>query len=137
MSGRIVGDALGQHGLAGARGADHEDVVAAGGRDLQRALGMLLALDVPEVVGIVASVLKISIEIHGNRIDLPASVQEFDQSGESVHRKDLNALTTAASLELSRGSRSRYSGSLAATDMGSAPLTGLTFPSRESSPKMR
>ena len=38
-----------QHRFAGAGRADHQEVVAAGGRDLERALGALLALDVPEV----------------------------------------------------------------------------------------
>ena len=43
--------ALGQHGLAGAGRADHQDVVAAGGGDFERALGDVLAADVLEVVG--------------------------------------------------------------------------------------
>ena len=38
-----------QHRLAGARRPDHQEVVAAGGGDLERALGGLLALDVREV----------------------------------------------------------------------------------------
>ena len=38
-----------QHRLAGAGRADHQQVVAAGGGDLERALGALLALDVVEV----------------------------------------------------------------------------------------
>ena len=43
------GQALGEHGLAGAGRADHEDVVAAGGGDFERALGDVLAADVAEV----------------------------------------------------------------------------------------
>ena len=38
-----------QHRLAGAGRADHQEVVAAGGGDFERALGALLALDVGEV----------------------------------------------------------------------------------------
>ncbi|MET3968838.1 hypothetical protein ABID62_004921 [Bradyrhizobium sp. S3.9.1] len=38
-----------QHRLAGTGCADHEQVMSAGGRDLQRALGALLALDVAQV----------------------------------------------------------------------------------------
>ena len=38
-----------QHRLAGAGRADHQQIVAAGGGDLERALGALLALDVGEV----------------------------------------------------------------------------------------
>ena len=43
------GHALGQHGLAGAGGADHEDVVASGAGDFDGAFGGLLAADVFEV----------------------------------------------------------------------------------------
>src|SRR5258707_1183548 len=39
----------GQHRLAGAGRADHEQIVAPGGGDFERALGALLALDVLEV----------------------------------------------------------------------------------------
>ena len=40
---------LGQHGLSRSRRADHQHVVAAGGGDFQRALGLRLAADVGEV----------------------------------------------------------------------------------------
>src|ERR1700739_2969968 len=45
------GQALGEHGLAGARRPDHEDVVAAGSGNFERALGCLLAADIFEVDG--------------------------------------------------------------------------------------
>ena len=48
---RIDGQALGEHGLARAGRADHEDVVAAGGGDFESALGDVLAADVAEVEG--------------------------------------------------------------------------------------
>ena len=41
--------AFGEHGLAGAWRADHQDVVAAGAGDFERALGGLLAANVFEV----------------------------------------------------------------------------------------
>jgi len=43
------GQALGEHGFAGAGRADHEDVVATGGGDFEGALGDVLAADVAEV----------------------------------------------------------------------------------------
>ena len=43
------GEALGEHGFAGAGRADHEDVVATGGGDFEGALGDVLAADVAEV----------------------------------------------------------------------------------------
>ena len=45
----MVGEPRRQHRLAGAGRTDHEQIVAAGGGDLERALGALLALDVLEV----------------------------------------------------------------------------------------
>ena len=45
------GQALGQHRLARAGRADHENVVAAGGGDFERALGGLLAAHILEVDG--------------------------------------------------------------------------------------
>ena len=43
--------ALGEHGFAGAGRADHQDVVASGGGDFERALGDVLAANVFEVEG--------------------------------------------------------------------------------------
>ena len=43
------GEATGEHGLAGSGRADHEQVVPARGRDLERPLGVLLAAHVGEV----------------------------------------------------------------------------------------
>ncbi len=50
------GNPLGQHGLARARRADHQQVVPAGHGHLERALGVLLALDVGEVLLVAAEV---------------------------------------------------------------------------------
>ena len=44
-----AGEPLGEHGLAGARRTDHQQVVAAGRGDLQGPLGRLLTLDIGEV----------------------------------------------------------------------------------------
>ncbi len=44
-----AGQARGEHRLAGARRADHQKIVAAGGCDLERALGRLLALHIAQV----------------------------------------------------------------------------------------
>src|SRR5690242_1026433 len=46
------GDALGEHGFAGARRADEKNVVAAGAGDFESALGGLLAVDVAEIDGV-------------------------------------------------------------------------------------
>ena len=54
--------ALGEHGLAGAGRADHEDVVAAGGGDFESALGGVLAADIFEVDG---EVLQLAEQLFG------------------------------------------------------------------------
>src|SRR2546421_1995001 len=45
-----AGDALGEHGFAGSGGANHQDVVSAGGGDGDGALDGFLAADVGEIV---------------------------------------------------------------------------------------
>ena len=44
-----AGDTLGKHALARARRADKQDIVPSRGRDLERALGVILPLDLGEV----------------------------------------------------------------------------------------
>ncbi len=56
------GQALGEHGFAGAGRADHEDVVAAGGGDFESALGGLLAAHIFEVDG---EVLQLAEKLFG------------------------------------------------------------------------
>lgn len=50
------GHAFGEHGLAGAGRADHEDVVATGGGDFEGAFDVVLALDLVEVGSVFAVV---------------------------------------------------------------------------------
>ena len=64
--------ALGQHGLAGAGRADHQDVVSAGGGDLQRALGHLLAAHVLEVVGKVLQLVEQAGGLDAQRLGFDA-----------------------------------------------------------------
>lgn len=58
------GDSLGQHRFAGAGRADENDIVPAGGRDLQRALHGFLAFDVGEIefVGIFPSEQRVEVD---------------------------------------------------------------------------
>ncbi len=49
--GEDTGQTRGEHRLSGAGRADHEDVVPPGGSDLQRALGLFLALHLGEILG--------------------------------------------------------------------------------------
>ena len=66
-----------QHRLAGARRADHQQVVSAGGGDLQHALSAFLALDVPEVG-----------QRHGVGLHVGLGAGERLQAGEMVDERE-------------------------------------------------
>jgi hypothetical protein len=53
QGGKDRGEALGQKNLAGTRRTDHQDIVTAGRGDQERALGVVLPLDVDEIVFVV------------------------------------------------------------------------------------
>ena len=68
------GNALGEHGFAGAGRADHQDVVTAGSGDFEGTLGGLLAAHVGEVEG---EVLELVEDLGGfdlERRDVDAAV---------------------------------------------------------------
>ncbi len=77
--------ALRQHRLARSRRADHQQVVAASGRDLERALRRLLALDVGEVERGAALLGDLRL---GRREHL-ASLEVVDQRQQRRRRQDL------------------------------------------------
>ena len=54
---------LRQHGLAGAWRPDHQDVMATGGGDLERTLGLFLAADLAEIVNVAAGRVEHLVEI--------------------------------------------------------------------------
>src|SRR5581483_11831561 len=64
------GDALGEHGFAGARRPDEQNVVAAGSGDLERALDGFLALDFGEVQVVVGMMIEQFANVHPGGIDL-------------------------------------------------------------------
>src|SRR5579863_4431217 len=70
------GQAFGEHRLARARRANHEDVVAAGGRDLESALRGLLTADIFEVDG---EVLQFAEELF--RLDLEGLALNLSHDG--------------------------------------------------------
>ena len=77
-----------QHRLARARRAHHQHVVPARRGDFQRALGVLLALDVGEVE-LERRMLKQLVEGHHRlRLDLHIATQEARRFREMVHRID-------------------------------------------------
>ena len=76
--------ALGQHGLAGAGRADHQQIVPAGGGDRDGPLGHLLAADVGEVFVVVRELLKQFVESRRRRLDVELAGEEGDRLREAV-----------------------------------------------------
>src|SRR5262249_48175457 len=83
--------ALGKHGLARARGADHEDVVASGTGDFHGTLSGLLAANVFEVDGIVLAVFKHRVAVHFDGSDAVAGVHEVNDVDQRADGVDVEA----------------------------------------------
>src|ERR1035441_5722884 len=83
--------ALGQHGLAGTRRADHQDVVASGAGDLDGALGGLLSADVFEVDVELLRFSKERVAVRFDRENAIARVHEVDHVEERTHWVDVDA----------------------------------------------
>ena len=82
-----AGQALGEHGLAGAGRADHQQVVTAGRGHLERPLGGLLALDVLEVEGRDRDLGQRRLG-RGQHL---GALEMVDQGEQGVRRQDLDA----------------------------------------------
>lgn len=81
-----------EHRLAGARGADHEQVVAAGRGDHHRPLGELLAADVGEVHVVPVEVGVGLFGPVGDRVELDAARDQPDGVGQGVDGEHLDLL---------------------------------------------
>ena len=126
-----AGKARGEHRLAAAGRADHQQVVAAGGGDLERALGLLLALDLGEVL--VGRGVRHGAGLGGR--ERGAAGEVVDEGEERLRRDHLDGADPGRLGAAGRRGRSRpQSASAAASAAGSAPITGMSVPSRESSP---
>ncbi len=124
-----------QHGLAAARGAEEEQVVVAGGGDLQRALGARLPGHVPRGRarrrGARAAARRRGARRAGRARRAQATSSPRWRTGRTT-----SPSTAAASRALAAGDRkARAPSRSAATAMGSTPRTGRTSPERESSPQ--
>ena len=84
--------ALGQHGLAGAGRADHQQIVPAGGGDRDGPLGHLLAADVGEVFVVVRELLEQFVEPRRRRLDVELAGEEGDRLREAVDGDHFDAL---------------------------------------------
>jgi hypothetical protein len=88
------GHPSGEHGLAGAGRPDHQDVVRAGGRDLEPALGVCVAPHVGEIE-VVAVALPPDPACAEGRPDLPLAVQVLDGVVQGCDRDDVDAVYNA------------------------------------------
>ena len=89
------GQALGEHRLAGAGRADHQEVVAARHGDLERALDVVLAFDIVEVdviTGLLAKELPAVDFLRGNVAVAFQQVDRLAQVGDAI---DIDALDQA------------------------------------------
>jgi hypothetical protein len=83
---------LGQHRLARTRRPDHQDVVAARGGDLERALGLFLAAHFAEVDVVLAGGGEQLADVGGVRLDLAQALEKIDrvaQRFDSQHRRSV------------------------------------------------
>ena len=128
-------NALGQHGLAGAGRADHQNVVAAGAGDFEGALGGLLSAHVFEVDGEMLGFVQQASLIDRNGRDAVPGVHEMNHVEQRLDRIDVTPLTMAASLAFGSGTTMReIFRPRASMAMGRAPRTPRIPPSSESSP---
>ena len=81
-----------QHGLAGAGRSEHDDVVAAGGRDLQRSLGMGMPPHVGEIRPVGPSAAEPSRGVGAGGLDGAFAVQVLDGLVARPHRDHLHGL---------------------------------------------
>ena len=120
-----------QHRLAGAGRADHEQVVAAGGGDLERALGALLALDVLEVDERAVDLAHLRLRPR-QHLRAAEMIGELDQRAGAMI--SISGLAQAASGAAGGGADQASPRALAPIAAGSTPATAATEPSRPSSP---
>jgi hypothetical protein len=123
--------ALRQHRLAGAGRADHQEIVAAGGGDLERALGGLLSLDVGKVGQVGHRLAPRGLRA---RQDLGAA-EMIGERDQARGRDDVDILAgpgrfRAALFRADQALRC----ALAAIAAGSTPATGAMVPSSDNSP---
>jgi hypothetical protein len=121
-----------EHRLAGAGRSDHEQVVAAGGCDFERAFGAFLALDVGEVERDASCLedFRLRPREHLRALEV---VGELDERGDAA-TISISGLAHAASGPHAAGQIKPSPRALAPMAAGRTPATAAIEPSRPSSP---
>ena len=104
--GRIAGQPAREHRLAGAGRADHQQVVPARGRDLERALGVLLPADVREIGRLRRRLVRVRRGRLG-RLGRPAAVKQVGEADSVGIALTSMPSTSAASGAFPSGTSSR------------------------------
>ena len=84
-------DALGKHRFPRARRPDEDDVVPAGAGDFERALGGMLAADVPHIDRILCGVGQHRARVHANRRERFRRVDQVHGLRKRAHGEDVDA----------------------------------------------
>ena len=84
------GESLGQHRLAGTRGADHQDVVGPSGRHLQGPLYILLPFDVTEIGVIDGMSLEEIVQVYMGGLESRLPIEEVNHLGQVLRTQDLH-----------------------------------------------
>ena len=86
------GQAFGEHGLAGARGPDEQDIMRTGGGDFEGAFDRFLAFDFGEVEIVVGAVGEQITKIDAQRVDVGFAFKKRNGLAEVADGDDLEAL---------------------------------------------
>jgi hypothetical protein len=134
--GRIVGSRLASKVLPG-RVAEHQDVMRAGGSDQERLIGIVLPVDVDEVLLGVRELAEDRVEVDRPGDDVELAGEEADGLGEAGDGDDVEVLEHGGLGGIGGGNSrpSRFSAAECSA-MASMPLMGRVSPVRASSPTM-
>ena len=101
--GQESGEARGEHRLAGAGRADHEQMMPAGRRDFERALGALLALDVAQI-----GIDRFGrFEFRHGRSQHLRALEVIDQRDQALRRQHMQPFDPGGLASLRRGTDQR------------------------------
>lgn len=89
-------DAPGNHGLSRAGRADHEDIVAAAGRNFQSALRVLLPFDFAEILTIFTAAGKKRLKVNPAGFDEFPATQKFNHLGQRSGADNIDPLNNCS-----------------------------------------
>ena len=128
-----AGQALRQHRFARTRRADHQQIMPAGGRHLQRALGGFLALDIGEIEGMDGKILHLRTR-PGEDL---AALEVIDQRDDGGRRQHLDLAGPGRLAALGRGADQAAPGGRGRDGRGQHAGDGIDAPVQPELPQHR